>query len=252
MTLLQPLVILIIVVSVVKSEFLVDTCDMKNSYTTNSKYQANLRQLQSSLVSSIIPSGFSNYTVGNNSEQVFGLAFCRGDVSAEGCQTCLRSTINEVSTRCPYGKEEIIWFDQCFLRYSNTNFFSIRGRVLYGYCNLNEVVNPPQYNTILAQLMNTLITQAVNHSNQMFAAGFTNVASPSNKLYGLVHCTQDLSRDDCYLCLQEFVKAIPDYCYGKFGGRLLGTSCGIRYESYKFYNNTAVPNEGNSGKSILF
>lgn len=109
MSLLKPLVILIIVVTVVKSEYLVDTCDMKNTYTTNSKYQANLRQLQSSLVSSIIPSGFSSYTVGNNSDQVFGLAFCRGDVSAEDCQTCLRSTINELSTRCPYGKEEIIW-----------------------------------------------------------------------------------------------------------------------------------------------
>jgi hypothetical protein len=248
----ELLVILIIVVTVVKSEFLVDTCDTKNSYTTNSKYQANLRQLQASLVSSIIPSGFSNYTVGSNSDQVFGLALCRPDVSAESCQTCLRSTINELSTRCPYGKEEIIWFDQCFLRYSNTNFFSISGQVLYGYCNLNDVVNPPQYNSILGQLMNTLVTQAVNNSNQMFAAGFTNVANSNNRLYSLVQCTRDLSKGDCYQCLQEFVKAIPNYCYGKFGGRLLGTSCSIRYESYLFYNDTAVPNEGNGCKPILF
>jgi Salt stress response/antifungal len=143
-------------------------------------------------------------------------------------------------------------FDQCFLRYSNTNFFSTIGQVLYGYCNLNDVTNPPLYNTILKQLMNTLITQAVNNRKQLFATGFINSASSSKNLYGLVQCTQDLSKDDCYQCLQEFVRRIPDYCYGKFGGRLLGTTCSIRYESYMFYNDTSASNEGTIGKSVLF
>lgn len=101
--------------------------------------------------------------------------------------------------------------------------------------------------------MNNLITQAVNSSNQMFAAGYVDDAgSASKKLYGLVQCTRDLSKDECYWCLQEFVTRIPAYCYGKFGGRLLGTTCSVRYESYMFYNSTAASNEGNSGTSMLF
>jgi Salt stress response/antifungal len=106
----HPLFILILIATVVKSEFLVDLCNMKNSYETNSTYQANLKQLQSSLLSSIIPSGFSNYTVGSDPDQIFGLALCRGDISTESCQNCLQSAIHEIFYRCPYGKEEKIWY----------------------------------------------------------------------------------------------------------------------------------------------
>ncbi|KAJ4745159.1 cysteine-rich RECEPTOR-like kinase [Rhynchospora pubera] len=260
---LHPVIIFLSIVSFVNSEFVVDTCDMMNYYMENSTYQANLNLLQSSLLSSIIPSGFSNYTIGEYPDQVFGLALCRGDVSAEICQSCLKSSIeggDGASTRCPYGKAEMIWFDECFLRYSDTSFFSTPGHVSHHFCNLNDIKYPRQFNAILHKLMNTLATQAANNS-EMFAAGFMNYAK-STKLYGLAQCTRDLSKNDCYQCLREFVNAIPRYCYGKFGGNLLGTSCNIRYESYLFYDDLAVSNaaatvtadttEGNSGgKSIL-
>jgi Salt stress response/antifungal len=106
--------------------------------------------------------------------------------------------------------------------------------------------------------MNNLITQAVNNCNQMFATGSENVASSSsNKVYGLVQCTQDLSKDDCYLCLQDFVKAIHSHCNGKIGGNFFGTTCSLRYETYHFFSGTTDPNvepsnKGNSGELILF
>lgn len=105
--------------------------------------------------------------------------------------------------------------------------------------------------------MNTLITQGVNNSNKMFAIGSMSYASSSIMVHGLVQCTQDQSKDDCYLCLQDFVRKIPSFCYGVYGGRILGTTCNIRYESYAFVNDTSVPNaepskKGNSGTSFLF
>jgi Salt stress response/antifungal len=110
MILLRPLVMLAIIVTGVKSDFLSSNCDTTSNYTTNSTYKANLDKLQSSLLSSVITSGFSNDTIGQYPDQVFGLALCRGDLSAEGCQTCIQSTFSEVPTDCPYGKNERIWY----------------------------------------------------------------------------------------------------------------------------------------------
>jgi hypothetical protein len=253
MALLHHLVILIIIVPVVKSQYLVDTCRTTENYTDNSTYRTNLISLQSYLLDTI-SSGYSIDVTGHYPNLVFGLVLCRGDVSTETCQNCLNSTINDASNKCPSGKEEIIWYDQCFLHYSNINFFSTVGQVLYGICDGNDVVNPSQYNTIVGQLLDTLIMQAIHQSNQMFASGFMSDASSSIKVFGLVQCTRDLSKNDCYMCLKEFVTEIPKYCYGKFGARLMGTSCNIRYGSYMFYNDTSVTpepsNKGNSDKRI--
>nr|TKS12649.1 cysteine-rich receptor-like protein kinase 15 [Populus alba] len=53
-----------------------------------------------------------------------GLFLCRGDVSVEVCRECVNLAKNDVVQRCPNLKEAIIWYDQCFLRYSNSYIFS--------------------------------------------------------------------------------------------------------------------------------
>jgi Salt stress response/antifungal len=104
-------IVLITKVMVVKSdlEYLYNWCNTTNNYTANSMYEANLNRLLSSLSSSISPSGFSTYTVGESPNQAFGLALCRGDVSPNICQDCVNASINNALTLCPYGKAEMIW-----------------------------------------------------------------------------------------------------------------------------------------------
>jgi Salt stress response/antifungal len=89
--------------------------------------------------------------------------------------------------------------------------------------------------------MDTLISKAAN-SPKFFAAGFVNYTS-FNKLYGLVQCTRDLTKEDCNTCLKNTTFYIPSYCGINTGGRLFGSTCIIQYDAtYLFYNASAVPN----------
>ncbi|CAJ1813926.1 unnamed protein product [Sphenostylis stenocarpa] len=54
-------------------------------------------------------------------------------------------------------------------------------------------------------------------------------------LYCLAQCTQDLSIQQCSLCLHEAISIFPLCCDGKQGGRVYYPSCNIRYELYPFY-----------------
>jgi Salt stress response/antifungal len=131
-------------------------------------------------------------------------------------------------------------YDECFLHYSNKNFFSTMRYFGYYWCGSQNATDPQQFSTILGQLVNTLVSEAAS-SSKMFAAGFVNYTN-FNKLYGVALCTRDLSKEDCYQCLQGCVENIPFYCDGRLGGRFYGESCNLRYQLSIFYNTSAVPN----------
>ncbi|RRT68645.1 hypothetical protein B296_00021039 [Ensete ventricosum] len=64
------------------------TALMMPTTPTNSTFQTNLQLLLASLPSSAAAAtGYSNSTEGLSSDQVHGLALCRGDVSSTVCQT---------------------------------------------------------------------------------------------------------------------------------------------------------------------
>ncbi|GJZ92051.1 cysteine-rich repeat secretory protein 38-like protein, partial [Tanacetum coccineum] len=68
-------------------------------------------------------SGYFNNSVGNGSNQVYGLAWCRGDVSPQTCSECLTESISIPLTDCPEIKELAIWTSFCTVRFSNESFF---------------------------------------------------------------------------------------------------------------------------------
>ncbi|KAK4759735.1 hypothetical protein SAY87_022866 [Trapa incisa] len=54
------------------------------------------------------------------------------------------------------------------------------------------------------------------------------------------HCSPDLSTTLCYNCLDEAIGDIKHFCDGKIGGILMGPSCTIRFEVYRFYDPSAA------------
>nr|GEW97517.1 cysteine-rich repeat secretory protein 38-like [Tanacetum cinerariifolium] len=58
-----------------------------------------------------------------------------------------------------------------------------------------------------------------NNEAATICAGMINVGG-SQKLYGLVQCTQDLSTADCKTCLDAPMLQLPGCCDGKDGGRV--------------------------------
>ncbi|XP_042511791.1 putative receptor-like protein kinase At4g00960 isoform X2 [Macadamia integrifolia] len=219
---------------------------ISGNYTANSTYQTNLNLLLSSLSSNAtIVSGFYNTTIGQNSDKVYGLLLCRGDVTPETCSSCIQLAKDDVTQRCPTEKEAIIWYDLCMLRYSNRSIFSVmEATPSVSLLNPNNVSNSGQFDQTLAGLMNGLITQAASGSStHKYAANETYFTSLEN-LYGLVQCTPDLSQDDCNKCLVGAVDTIANCCDGsrRKGMRVLRPSCSVRYEiNDPFYQTSTSP-----------
>ncbi|PIA58491.1 hypothetical protein AQUCO_00500436v1 [Aquilegia coerulea] len=223
--------------------FIYPICSGVN-YTTNSTYQTNLKLLLSSLANNNSPNNtrFFNNTVGRSSDRIYGLLQCRGDMDSEDCKKCARTATNESTTRCPSKTKAIIYYDECWLQYSNESLISRLqfDPTLYLY-NENNVTDPNLFTPKLNDLLGSINDQAVSISPNRFATGEDNYTS-SQKIYGLVQCTEDISRSDCDRCLRRSISEFPGCCDKRQGARVIKPSCNIRYELYDFYQSqTAAP-----------
>ncbi|OMO55696.1 hypothetical protein COLO4_35892 [Corchorus olitorius] len=102
-------------------------CDNSTSFTPNGTYQANIRTLLLYLSSNTSTSknGFYNTTAGQDPNLVYGTFLCRGDVSANLCRDFVANASKDIARRCLTEKLGVIWYDECTVRYSDQNIFSI-------------------------------------------------------------------------------------------------------------------------------
>ncbi|XP_022720578.1 cysteine-rich receptor-like protein kinase 10 isoform X2 [Durio zibethinus] len=223
--------------------YLYHDCTNTITFPTNGTYQADVNHLLSSLFSSATRGNrFYNTTSGRNSEVVYGLFLCRGDVSNSSCKECVSTAINVLTQRCPVEKLAVIWYDNCLLHYSNQSIFSVATVVPKIYLlNARNATDQEHFDQILADTINNAATLAVNATLglQNFATIEANI-SGFQTLYSLVQCTPDLSSTDCNTCLRGAIADLPNCCSGKQGGRVLTPSCNIRYEVFPFYNQTST------------
>ncbi|KAL9384088.1 hypothetical protein Peur_024411 [Populus x canadensis] len=225
--------------------FLHHICSNTTTFVRNSPYQANLNILLSSLAGNATRNdinGFYNASTGHDVYEVYGLFLCRGDVSVEVCQECVNLATIDVVQRCPIEKEAIIWYDQCFLRYSNSNIFSSLSQTpRFLKWNKQNITVDVKFNKRVVDAISDAAKEAASapSGEKKFAA--KNVSYTwEESLYVLVQCTPVLSTSDCNRCLNLTLSYIPICCNNKRGGRVLTPGCNLRYETYSFYNETAV------------
>lgn len=229
--------------------YLSDDCKNSTTITPNSTYASNRNALLSKLSSN--PSGDNDFyyaTAGGEltNNLVFGLFLCRGDVTSPICQDCVVNASKEIQRRCPDGKEAVIWYEECLLRYSSQPIFAIldttEGKYLPGLRNDSNstVTDNDQFELLLGSMVNTLAIDAANAHKQSkkFAASKQNFTG-SETVYGLAQCTPDLSVADCSKCFRSAIAAISTCCNGQRSARLLLPSCYIMYDSELFFNESA-------------
>ncbi|WVZ00813.1 hypothetical protein V8G54_026882 [Vigna mungo] len=209
-------------------------CSNSQNFTANSPYESNLKTVINSLIYKTPSSGFGVASVGiDQNQKAYGLALCRGDVSASECKTCVSEAPKEILNRCSYNKGGIIWYDHCMFKYLDTDFF---GKIDYTnrfyMWNLNNVSDPSSFNYKTRELLSQLAEKAYVNSN-LYATGEIYLEN-SVTLYGLTQCTRDLSSNDCKKCLDDAIDELPNCCDGKEGGRVVSGSCNFRYEIYPF------------------
>lgn len=210
-------------------------CSSSKNFTSTSPFKRNLNRLLNDLAVKTPPSGFSLSPVGqtNGRSALFGLANCRGDINKEECAACVADAATDIRQLCPNNREGLIWFDTCFLKYSDFHFF--------GQIDVNHDLLLPSVGNSSESFFHSVTTllsklsQEASLAPKLFAAGETNLES-SGKLFGLVECTRDLSSVDCKNCIDATIAVLPEANVGS-GGRILGGSCNIRYELFPFFNH---------------
>ncbi|KAM1593196.1 hypothetical protein ACFX1Z_036589 [Malus domestica] len=201
-------------------------------------FQLNLRQILQSLSSNATrtDTGFYTATAGRNStEKAYGMFLCRGDVSTNVCKDCVAEAIMEAPQRCPNGKEVIISYDECIVRYSNeTLLFSMNSSFEAGLWDSRvDETGQSRYGQVVATSLHELTTETANNSKH-FATKEAKVKGSNDMVYSLAQCTPELSASDCKQCLANAAEEIlvpPEFR----GARLVYPSCNVWYNNTLFY-----------------
>ncbi|CAO2206045.1 unnamed protein product [Urochloa humidicola] len=170
-------------------------CSSNMNYTRGSAFQANLNATLLSLpAAAAASSGFAeNVTGAAAPDQVYGLAQCRGDLSASDCRSCLDDSASEIaSSMCPGQKSAMLIYEGCLLRYSNASFFGepYTSNPIFEAENHHNVTQPELFMEQLRELIGNLTRKAAYRSPRMFVAGAVQHTSFVT-LYGLAQCTRD-------------------------------------------------------------
>ncbi|KAK4258891.1 hypothetical protein QN277_005288 [Acacia crassicarpa] len=214
-------------------------CTDSIKYQPNSTFQFNLNLLLSSLSSNATQG--SHFFRTRLSVVINGLFLCRGDTLTTTCSDCVSAASREIKRRCPVQKEAIIWYDVCMLRYSNQSPNNIVPSTEISNTKNVDPKNKERFNEILAGMLNSLAAKAVNSQKDKFETDEVNFAR-TEKLFGLVQCTPDLTVFDCNMCLKSAIASVPNCCDGKLGATVLLPACNIRYELFPFFNTTPSSN----------
>ncbi|XP_051128446.1 cysteine-rich receptor-like protein kinase 44 [Andrographis paniculata] len=211
------------------------SCKDTGTYKNGSRYKTNLDNILSTLPTKIDTNGFYNASAGRAPETVYVLFLCRGDVPASICRQCASYAIAEVFKFCPDQKGAIVYYDQCMLRYSNNVIYgTVETSADYMFPNPFVATAPDQHNRDLTRLLDSIRRQAAYSGlGKKYAAAKIN-GPDSRTIYAQVQCTPDLSPDVCLNCLNNAAALVPQCCSGQIGGRVLWSSCNIRYEDTPF------------------
>ncbi|XP_031499246.1 cysteine-rich repeat secretory protein 38-like [Nymphaea colorata] len=152
-------------------------CSTTGNYTVGSVYELNMESVFSTLTKNAPPFGFSNVTVGQGSETVYGLVQCRGDVDQQDCKACIFNSIIQIVEYYPNTMDAIIWYQKCQLCYSNTDFFVQLNMDDFGcwHWTSGKVMDSKEFNEKLGHLLKDLTSLATSPtepaSKLMFATG---------------------------------------------------------------------------------
>ncbi|CAN6183641.1 unnamed protein product [Urochloa humidicola] len=225
-------------------------CGTSSNYTTNSTYQRNIQSLSTTLPKNTSSSStlFATATLSAVPDIVYALALCRGDTNASACAACVSAAFQDAQQLCAYNKDATMFYDPCFIRYSNQDFLSSptsdgRGSVLI-LMNTQNVTAPFKvFDAAVGALVNATADYAASNSTKRFGTGveaFQKFDSSNPRIYALAQCTPDMAPADCRSCLSGLTQWAPKYFSGKQGGRVLGSWCNYRYELYSFFTSTPL------------
>eukprot|EP00253_Pinus_taeda_P026092 PITA_26092 len=233
------------------------SCRDRSEYTEGSTFESNLNIVFDRLVQGAMQTGFNISVYGQSPDKVYALLQCREDMTVDQCYNCSQYATYMLKQNCSHVTGGSIWTFQCFLRYENYNFIGKMDKSLgYIYSEVftgDTGVDIPNKN-FQADVKDFLIKLSAEAALETKRSALTTTDSSSQKIYGLVQCTRDISSKDCTTCLSYAIDVIikssvyPSSVYA--GVRYWIQSCIVRYEIYLFFNGSVLTTQQNNGSVI--
>lgn len=187
-------------------------------------------------------------------DTVYGLFMCRGDLPSPLCHQCVLNATYMISSECNSFQEAVIWYSHCMLRYSYRHFFSqVEKNPPFQMWSLINTFNNVREQSLFTYTLSTTLYNLFEAAKRSRARYVTksSLIDDSKTLYVLAQCTQDLSGENCSLCLEDINKNMPFAQLENTGGRVLYPSCNLRYEFFQFYRDPTWQTPGNSSPTLL-
>lgn len=222
----------------------------RSQYTNGSVFHVNLIKVLESLAVNVSTTGFDTSVAGqNNSNSVYGLRQCRGDLSSWDCHQCASTITQKLLEKCQNSTWGFIQLVGCFLRYDTHYFYNYsEGIQTYaGACNNHVSDEPETFVSAVLKVLSNITERAVWNPNLFAADGFQADSSPSRLIYGLAQCWRNLSKASCQSCLSFALSNVTAQpinslgCANSTGAQWYAMGCQLRYEIYLFYNLPQSP-----------
>ncbi|KAJ3676069.1 hypothetical protein LUZ60_003481 [Juncus effusus] len=219
----------------------------------SSNQSSNAQQFDVSFVSTmeiiyenITKTGFGSAVTGNNtilSPQVYGLGQCFNYLSMTDCQLCYAESRVKLP-HCLPSTDARIYLDGCFLRYSDSDFFTEAVDLSDNFTCGNSSYNGLGFKNVTEVLVKNLTEKASNASMGFYQIGSADVASNS-KVYGMAQCWKTLNESGCKECLsnarQNVLKCVP-----ATDAMAMNAGCFVRYSTDLFYLSDSSGGSGSS------
>ncbi|GFZ06298.1 hypothetical protein Acr_18g0004680 [Actinidia rufa] len=173
-------------------------CSGEFNFTANNTFLKTRNLVLSSLASNVSANrGFFGAILALDSDTLYTLGLCRGDLSNNSCFSCISTSSQSLIDKCPNNKEATGIEYSCMVRYSNRPFFNVMDtHPARCWQNPNNVSanHMENFNWVLNRLVDELIVRVVAGSSILrFTTGDNNFTVYDNRIYALMQCVPTLS-----------------------------------------------------------
>ncbi|GFZ06289.1 hypothetical protein Acr_18g0004590 [Actinidia rufa] len=214
-------------------------CSGEFNFTANNTFLKTRNLVLSSLASNVSANrGFFGAILALDSDTLYTLGLCRGDLSNNSCFSCISTSSQSLIDKCPNNKEATGIEYSCMVRYSNRPFFNVMDtHPARWWQNPNNVSanHMENFNWVLNRLVDELIVRVVAGSSILrFTTGDNNFTVYDNRIYALMQCVPTLSPGNCADCLRGVVGDYRSRYMGTEGVNIWTASCIFRFEVFPF------------------
>jgi hypothetical protein len=213
----------------------------------SSTYMSNVTSLARLLISKVRDSNLHSATgtAGTGPNKVYGAVLCRGDtMPGNDCASRLSEVLdaaigNSASSSCSSQKIVTLFQDgyQAQLIFSDQDFNASFSNALD--CIVHANLNPPpvgdayseQFDDLVSKMMSKF-SDAASRKTERYVIGQGWLTETRHTVYGLVQCTEDMSKEHCWDCLNGIITNRTKMVgQGQLGGAILGLRCSLWYQT---------------------